>query len=150
WRVEAAGKSASFRGTRLANFQAEPLRFEMTDAALPSAAPRAERVLSIGGLPAGDYTLKIDGKEVMTASANEWAAGVSLTRGPELEQVEKLRAAIVEKNREFFHRWRPQNETYLFGFRKYEQGQNAREVPQFDPLVEKIEKEIAKLRMPAV
>jgi hypothetical protein len=62
--------------------------------------------------------------------------------------VEKLRAAIIEKNRHYFYRWRPQNETYLFGFRKHEQGQNAREIPQFDPLVEKLEKEIAKLRVP--
>jgi lysophospholipase L1-like esterase len=60
--------------------------------------------------------------------------------------VEKLREAIIEKNRLYFHRWRPQNETYLFGFRKHEQGQNAREIPLFDPLVEKQEIEIARIR----
>jgi hypothetical protein len=38
--------------------------------------------------------------------------------------------------------------TYLFGFRKHEQGQNAREIPQFDPLVAKQEAEIARLRRP--
>ena len=63
---------------------------------------------------------------------------------PEFEQAEKLRRAIVEKNREYFHRWRPQNETYLFGFRKHEQGKNAKEVAEFDPLVAKAEEEIAK------
>lgn len=57
-----------------------------------------------------------------------------------------LRAAIVAKNELFFHRWRPQNITYLTGFRKGEQGQNAKEIVQFDPLVEKAEKEIAELR----
>jgi len=57
-----------------------------------------------------------------------------------------LRAAIVAKNELFFHRWRPQNITYLTGFRKGEQGQNAKEIAQFDPLVEKAEKEIAELR----
>ena len=31
-------------------------------------------------------------------------------------------------------RWRPQNETYLFGFRKHEQGKNAKEIAEFDPL----------------
>jgi lysophospholipase L1-like esterase len=67
---------------------------------------------------------------------------------PEIDQVERLRRAIVEKNRLYFHRWRPQNETYLFGFRKHEQGQNAREIPQFDPLVAKAEAEIARLRVP--
>jgi lysophospholipase L1-like esterase len=57
----------------------------------------------------------------------------------------KLRAAVVAKNRLFFYRWRPQNETYLFGFRKHEQGKNGAEIPQFDPLVEKAEAEIAEL-----
>ena len=56
-----------------------------------------------------------------------------------------LRAKIVEKNQLFFHRWRPQNETYLFGFRKHEQGKNGAEIPQFDPLVAKAEAEIAAL-----
>lgn len=48
---------------------------------------------------------------------------------------ETLRATIVAKNRLFFHRWRPANETYLFLFRKREQGQNAKEIPMFDPLI---------------
>ncbi len=73
---------------------------------------------------------------------------MSIFDGPEFEQAEKLRAAIIEKNRLYFHRWRPQNETYLFLFRKGEQGQNAPEIPQFDPLVAKQEEEIAKLRVP--
>ena len=57
-----------------------------------------------------------------------------------------LRTAINEKNTLFFHRWRPQNETYLRGFRKHEQGQNAKEIPMFDPLIAAKEKEIASLR----
>lgn len=60
--------------------------------------------------------------------------------------VEPLRQAIVEKNQLFFHRWRPENETYLFGFRKHEQGKNAKEVAEFDPLVSKAEAEISRLR----
>jgi lysophospholipase L1-like esterase len=58
--------------------------------------------------------------------------------------VAELRRAIVEKNRLYFYRWRPQNETYLFGFRKHEQGNNAREIPLFDPLVDAKEAEIAR------
>jgi hypothetical protein len=71
-----------------------------------------------------------------------------VSRDPDLVQAERLRQAIVAKNRLFFYRWRPENETYLFGFRKHEQGQNAREIPQFDPLIAEKEKEIAKLRVP--
>ena len=46
-----------------------------------------------------------------------------------------LRRRISAKNQLFFHRYRPQNETYLFLFRKHEQGNNAAEIPQFDPLI---------------
>jgi lysophospholipase L1-like esterase len=69
--------------------------------------------------------------------------GASLS---DADQLEPLRRAIVAKNELFFHRWRPQNETYLFGFRKHEQGKNAKEVAEFDPLVAKAEEEIEKLR----
>ena len=51
-----------------------------------------------------------------------------------------------QKNRLFFHRWRPANETYLYLFRKHEQGKNAKEIPQFDPIIEKREREIEQLR----
>ena len=59
---------------------------------------------------------------------------------------EALRESIVAKNRLFFHKWRPANETYLFLFRKHEQGQNAKEMPMFDPLISEKESEIAKLK----
>ncbi|MFO0891452.1 MAG: hypothetical protein U0790_20200 [Isosphaeraceae bacterium] len=104
--------------------------------------------LEISGLEAGTYGLKVDGKAVAKATAKEWARGIELRAGPEQEQVEQLRRMINEKNLLFFHRWRPQNQTYLFGFRKHEQGNNAIEVPQFDPLVEAKEREIARLRRP--
>ena len=108
-----------------------------------------ERRLRVRGLPAGKHALKIDGKEVASGSAMDWAFGIQISRGPEFDQTEKLRQLIIEKNQLYFHRYRPQNETYLFGFRKYEQGNNAVEVPQFDALIEAKEKEIAKLRVPA-
>ena len=46
-----------------------------------------------------------------------------------------LRNVVQRKNELFFHRHRPQNETYLRGFRKHEQGNNAREITAFEPLV---------------
>ncbi|MFK7910205.1 MAG: SGNH/GDSL hydrolase family protein [Akkermansiaceae bacterium] len=58
----------------------------------------------------------------------------------------KLRQLIVAKNRLFFHRWRPANETYLRLFRKHEQGQNAKELPMFDPIIAEREKEIEALK----
>lgn len=61
-------------------------------------------------------------------------------------QIEALRHKIVEKNMLFFHRWRPANVTYLYLFRKHEQGNNAVEIPKFDPLIQAAEQEIAKLK----
>jgi len=77
--------------------------------------------------------------------ASALAGGVTLTAVPELAQVEQLRATVVQKNRLYFYRWRPQNETYLFGFRKHEQGRNAAEIVQFDPLIAEQEAAMAAL-----
>ncbi len=154
WEIALADGKAKATGCKVKKIEANPTRFEATDDMLPLPAPsdakvKGERVVKIQGLTPGKHVLSIDGQEAATASAAEWAAGVALTRGPQFEQAEKLRAAIIEKNQTYFHRWRPQNETYLFGFRKKEQGQNAKEIPEFDPLVEKLEGEIAKLIVPA-
>ena len=64
--------------------------------------------------------------------------------------LEPLRKEVVAKDFLFFNRWRPQNETYLFGFRKHEQGQNAKEIPMFDPLIAEADKKIADLKAKAL
>ncbi|MEY4307030.1 MAG: hypothetical protein RJA95_398, partial [Verrucomicrobiota bacterium] len=50
-----------------------------------------------------------------------------------------LRASVLRKNSLFFHRSRPANYTYIFGFRSREQGRNAVEIPKFDPLIDTAE-----------
>jgi lysophospholipase L1-like esterase len=111
-------------------------------------APTPPLVLYVKGLPDGVYALSIDGAKVASASAQEWSQGVSVSIDPDAAQAERLRQAIVKKNEWFFHRWRPANETYIFGFRKHEQGQNAAEMPQFEPLIADQEKLIDELRAP--
>jgi lysophospholipase L1-like esterase len=142
--LDAQKKTAAASGAKIVADKDNALRFQLTGDMLP-LVPNLFRVQ---GLPAGEYTLLIDGKSVFKEKAKVWAEGIHWFEGPEVDQAEKLRAAVIEKNRLYFHRWRPQNETYLFGFRKGEQGQNAPEIPQFDPLVAKQEEEIAKLRVP--
>ncbi|MEO7598480.1 MAG: PVC-type heme-binding CxxCH protein, partial [Opitutus sp.] len=61
-------------------------------------------------------------------------------------QTEGLRKAIRRKNEWAFHRSRPANMAYIFGFRKREQGRNAAEVLQFDHFISAEEKRIAQLR----
>ena len=57
--------------------------------------------------------------------------------------IEKLRREIVWKNELYFHRWRPQNVTYLFLFRKHEQGNNAVDIPKFDQLTGDLDTKIS-------
>ncbi|MBX3739989.1 MAG: HEAT repeat domain-containing protein [Akkermansiaceae bacterium] len=57
-----------------------------------------------------------------------------------------LRRHILKKNEWFFNRSRPANMAYIFGFRKKEQGNNAKEIPQFDALIAEQEAAIAKMR----
>ncbi|HSH93103.1 MAG TPA: PVC-type heme-binding CxxCH protein, partial [Roseimicrobium sp.] len=59
---------------------------------------------------------------------------------------EGLRQRVLRKNEWFFHRSRPANMAYIFGFRKKEQGQNAIEIPKFDPLIAAEEAVISQLR----
>ncbi|HWF18381.1 MAG TPA: PVC-type heme-binding CxxCH protein, partial [Verrucomicrobiae bacterium] len=113
---------------------------------IPSAD--APSLIQIDGLKRGRYQLKVDGKVIAIATDKEWADGVVIERGPQFDQAEKLRNAILKKNELYFDRSRPENETYLFGFRKHEQGQNAKEIPEFDPLIAEQEAKIAKLRKP--
>lgn len=86
----------------------------------------------------------------LTELGNNLVAGVADWGGkapdPKSESFQLLRSAIRKKNELFFHRWRPANWTYLLGFRKHEQGQNAVELPKFDPLIAEWEARIAKLR----
>ena len=65
-------------------------------------------------------------------------------------QVEELRKEILKKNFLFFNRYRPHNETYLFGFRKHEQGQNGKEIPMFDPIIAEADQKIHALKLKAI
>lgn len=78
--------------------------------------------------------------------AEKIAAALKLSKS-DVTSVEarQLRDAVVKKDFLFFNRWRPANETYLFGFRKHEQGQNAKEMAEFDPMVADQEKKITAL-----
>lgn len=160
--VDADSEELEASGTTVSDVVRDgaAVRFSLVDASLPlvpapdealacsGGGATSPRVMRVRDLRAGRHVLRIDGEQVAAATAEEWAAGVALGASPELTQVEALRRAIVEKNELYFYRWRPQNETYLFGFRKYEQGQNAQEVPKFDPLVATAEAAIVELAKP--
>ncbi len=132
------------------------MTFEATGNRLPDGLARTREGAGLGGwslildgFRPGLYKLKIDGKPVNVGQmGRRGRLTLRMSSGPESEQVEALRKLINKKNELYFHRWRPQNETYLFGFRKHEQGNNAVEIPQFDPLIAELEAEIHKLKKP--
>lgn len=122
----------------------EPLKFKISLDRLPVDDTM---LLAFGMLPPGKSTLWVNGKVIKTTTNEDWDS-ISLTNLPPLEQFEQLRQAIIEKNRAYFLKWRPQNITYLTGFRKHEQGQNAAELAQFDKLVAEWETKIDALKKP--
>ncbi len=54
----------------------------------------------------------------------------------------RVRQMTLQKNALHFHSWRPQNQTYIYSFRKHEQGRHAKDIPGFAPLVAKMEQSI--------
>ncbi|MEY5027588.1 MAG: hypothetical protein RLZZ244_3116 [Verrucomicrobiota bacterium] len=101
----------------------------------------------------GHEALTENGIHPSEQGLERWAEGVARELGwaaPQKartkEQSAALRKAMQRKNELFFHRWRPANHTYIFGFRKREQGRNAVEIEQFDELIRGADEAIAALK----
>ncbi len=107
-------------------------------------APRQGVFLKSDGIHLNEFGYwRAGGKIVEVLTGPDLSTPFAEKRTPEFDL---LRSAVRHKNELFFHRWRPENWTYLFGFRKHEQGQNAVEIPKFDPLIAEWEVRITKLR----
>lgn len=148
-KVTGSNKGEATGGT-IADLQAtaDSAKFNWTSAPATSAGT----TLQIAGLKDGTYAVLADGKEVARATASDLANGKTvLLSGPKYAAaVEALRQKVIEKDTMYFHRWRPQNVTYLFLFRKHEQGNNAKEVDEFESIVTKLDGEIHQLKQPLV
>ncbi len=115
------------------------------------AATNSGLFVDLTGL-AQDVSLRKDPIHLNEAGYRELARQVSVALNlrsdwQTSEFLSSLRDVIVRKNEWWFHRSRPANMAYVFGFRKKEQGQNAVEIPMFDDLINAEEKRIAKLRL---
>ncbi|MEX2216035.1 MAG: GDSL-type esterase/lipase family protein [Phycisphaeraceae bacterium] len=157
--LSATGKQVEIKGTSVSAIKAgDGIKFTAQDDAPPTVRlmtraettgiTRSSRWVTVEGLPNGTYQLKIDGKAYQQAESKDGTVAFGISDCPEREQAEALRQAILRKNELYFHHYRPANETYLFLFRKHEQGNNAVEIPQYIPLIEEVEKKIAELRKP--
>ena len=143
------------KGVSIADFEhrENEIQFKAKDDWLP--LPHSERgseietrSIFVSGLEEGRYTLTIDADYEKTATASEWEDGIKIHYGTSFTQAGLLQDRIVRKNNLFFNQYRPQNRTYITGFRSYEQGQNVSELHQLDELIEREEHEIFKIRQP--
>jgi hypothetical protein len=111
-------------------------------------SPDAALYFQIRGLETGTYEINLDGRTYWKHTNTELENGFYHAIPRNNTQFQNLIKLIKQKDFLFFNRYRPQNETYLFLFRKHEQGNNAVEIPQFDPLIEELDQKIAALKKP--
>ena len=143
--------------TKILSTGKEPgnLKFAIQENYLPLPLPKQNTgvsnngaVLKITGLKKGFYTLSANKAQVVTASAKEWEQGVAIKQGPSFIQAEQVREMILQKNELHFFQYRPINETYIIGFRAYEQGKHVKDLEDQNILIKWLEGQIALKRMP--
>ncbi len=106
--------------------------------------------VEVRGLAAGFYTLTENGRQLATASAADWAAGVILNHGISQTQAARLSDYIAKKNGLFFQQYRPMNRTYILGFRSYEQGNHKQGLEDMDFIIAWLEGQINVSRQPVI
>lgn len=131
------------------------LQFTIAQKYLPLPAPKSgeevnstPQIFKITGLKKGFYTLKEDGFDLITASAKDWETGIEIKNGAAFNQANLVKDMILKKNDLFFFQYRPINETYIIGFRAYEQGKHVKDLDDQSILIKFLESQIAMERMP--
>lgn len=74
------------------------------------AGAKPQCYIQIPGLEPGRYTLKVDGKPVVTGTDAEWGRYEIISEGPQWEQAEELRKTVVAKNQLAAQSWRQEKE----------------------------------------
>jgi len=119
WRVELdrSGKVLAARGAHVREVKAAGtgLSLDVLPSVLPAPVPPGGPVsdvpqIRIAGLAAGKHALRIAGRGIVRAAANQWDRGICLRNDPAAPQTDRLRAAIVRRNGLFYRRWRPFND----------------------------------------
>ncbi|MCC6536796.1 MAG: DUF1080 domain-containing protein [Bryobacterales bacterium] len=92
-----------------------PMPIDLRDPAMALAVRSSDfqeslnrQMIVIKNLPAGPHTLRIDGSEIATHTAAEWAAGINLSalRTPMWEQAARVHQLTLQHNNVHFQRWR--------------------------------------------
>ncbi|MCF0040792.1 GDSL-type esterase/lipase family protein [Dyadobacter fanqingshengii] len=124
-------------------------KFAVDNNYLPLPSPKSAswivdnaRIVKISGLKKGYYTLVSENNEVASASAKDWEKGVEIKQGPQFAQVAEIRNMILKKNELHFFQYRPLNQTYIIGFRRYEQGRHVKGLEEQNILIKWLEGQI--------
>lgn len=125
------------------------VKFTVQNQYLPLPSPKSAswivdnaRMVRISGLKKGYYTLTSENNEVASASAKEWETGVEVRQGPQFTKSEEVRNMILKKNELHFFQYRPLNQTYIIGFRRYEQGRHVKGLEEQNLLIKWLEGQI--------
>ncbi|MCF2497629.1 GDSL-type esterase/lipase family protein [Dyadobacter chenhuakuii] len=124
-------------------------RFAVDNKYLPLPSPRSAdwitdnaRTVRISGLKKGYYALFSENDQVASASAKDWEKGVEIKQGPQFAKVAEIRNMILKKNELHFFQYRPLNQTYIIGFRRYEQGRHVKGLEEQNILIKWLEGQI--------
>ncbi|MCE7064530.1 GDSL-type esterase/lipase family protein [Dyadobacter sp. CY326] len=124
-------------------------KFAVDNKYLPLPSPTSTNVISdnarivqISGLKKGYYVLVSEHIQVAAASAKDWEKGVAIHQGPQFSQVAEVRNMILKKNELHFFQYRPLNQTYIVGFRRYEQGRHVKGLEEQNILIKWLEGQI--------
>ncbi|WP_157972049.1 GDSL-type esterase/lipase family protein [Pleomorphovibrio marinus] len=108
----------------------------------------SQPTIMVKGLKKGQYGLRINEEIVAVGTHQEWEKGIVLQQGPGIRQSERLRETIQKKDEIYFRQYRPQNRTYILGFRAYEQGRHEEDLKDLDLLVAWLDGQINQLKQP--
>ncbi len=101
--------------------------------------------IRIQGLKKGYYQLFMDGQLLAVSDHRTWNEGLFI----DLSQAGKqLLDRIREKDKIYFQQYRPQNRTYILGFRSYEQGRHKAGLESLDALVFWLDGKINRTKNP--
>ena len=140
FEAEAFSKSAD--GSVMTTFKKLPLFLPLPWPADAAGSTAQLETVRIRGLKKGYYTLTAGHNQVVTASAKDWEKGVDIIQGPQFEQSARIREMIIRKNELHFFQYRPLNQTYIIGFRKYEQGRHVQGLEEQNILIKWLEGQI--------
>ena len=126
--------------------QSPPSLPSPTDSELPPQLAAQRDTLTVTNLAPGNYTLIIDGAQVVTAKHTDWANGVPIDSSPAHHEAEALRATINDKNLQFTYSWKALNQVHIVGERRKSPSGRAlpAEVIAFDKLAKEREAELSQ------